>query len=455
MVQKDGNPHDMPESEDAMISRISVLRRLECGPYRLTDYLSRDVHRHDNDDDDDHDDDCCVDGDDCCDCSSFGEQQRRGRGQSKNKNQSKKKVSTTSTAKSTTGTSGASSSSNGSPRTIARSSSTSSEDAPASSSASCDSSTASTASTTSSSSTSSSSTSTLNDGSLPIDAECRAVMVSWYHSVLDHCTFSTENGGIAAYLLDMYLCGDALGIEAQVDRKKFQLVSMTALFLAIKMNECETITPGMVAKLSRGSFDALDVAKMETIMLRALHWHVNPPTPLTFVHHYMELLRWGDSISGCSNTSNSRESRSTLRAVLKYSKIQVELCTSDYFFVTVPPSVVAYAAILNAATCLGKRRVSPSTLIAFYQKLVDYDLIEIESSNYLSRVRDRLLRCVEGPSEDECGSGSGSDEEQHVGDASPGGSTATAAAVQANGKGAGASLMGRGSPRCISKISKK
>ena len=257
-----------------------------------------------------------------------------------------------------------------------------------------------TASTSSSLSSSSSSASlTLSDGSLPIDAECRSVMIAWYVQVLDHCSFSRENGGIAAYLLDMYLSASEgvageMATKALQDRREFQLVSMTALFLAIKMNECETITPAMVAKLSRGSFDALDVAQMETILLRNLRWYVNPPTPLTFVHHYLELLRT-NLTSGDGHPS--RECNSTLRSVLKYAKIQIDLSSTDYFFVTIDPSLVAYAAILNAATCLGKRRVRPSTLIAFYQTLVDHDLISIQSSNHLSRVRDRLLRCVEGP----------------------------------------------------------
>ena len=195
----------------------------------------------------------------------------------------------------------------------------------------------------------------------------------------------------------------------------------------------------MVAKLSRGSFDALDVARMETIMLRNLRWHVNPPTPLTFVHHFMEILR-GDSLS------KQTESSSTLRSVLKYSKIQIELSCTDYFFVTVEPSVVAYAAIMNAATCLGRKRVSPSTLIAFYQKLVDYDLIEIASSNYLSKVRDRLLHCVEAPSP------SSTEENSDGEQASTGspGSPSSEVGAQADGKGS-SGLLGRGSPRCVSK----
>ena len=255
---------------------------------------------------------------------------------------------------------------------------------------------------TASTSSSSSASSTLSDGSLPIDAECRSVMIAWYVQVLDHCSFSRENGGIAAYILDMYLSASEgvageMATKALLDRREFQLVSMTALFLAIKMNECETITPVMVAKLSRGSFDALDVAHMETVLLRNLRWYVNPPTPLTFVQHYLELLRISTSGSGNNGQLSSRECNSALRSVLKYATIQIEQSSTDYFFVTIDPSLVAYAAILNAATCLGKRRVRPSTLIAFYQALVDRDLISINSSNHLSRVRDRLLRCVEGP----------------------------------------------------------
>ena len=272
---------------------------------------------------------------------------------------------------------------------------------------------------TSSSLSSSSASSTLSDESLPIDAECRSVMIAWYAQVLDHCSFSRENGGIAAYILDMYLSASEgvageMATKALLDRREFQLVSMTALFLAIKMNECETITPVMVAKLSRGSFDALDVAHMETVLLRNLRWYVNPPTPLTFVHHYLELLRIGTTTSSGNNGQpSSRECNSTLRSVLKYAKIQIEQSSTDYFFVTIDPSLVAYAAILNAATCLGKRKVRPSTLIAFYQTLVDHKLISIKSSNHLSQVRDRLLRCVEGPAPQNVDDGGcSSDEEQ-------------------------------------------
>ena len=195
----DGNAHSEPESEEMILSRIAALRKQERGPYRRTDYLARDVS-FSNDDDGSSKGIC---------------------GKTRHYHSDTEVEVVASTIESTAGS--------GSPRTIARSDS--------SAEPSCDSSTSST-----STSSTSSSSSSLNDGSLPIDEECRMVMISWYHQVLDHCSFSRENGGIAAFLLDMYLSTEKLGMEAQVDRKQFQLVSMTALFLAIKMNECETIT---------------------------------------------------------------------------------------------------------------------------------------------------------------------------------------------------------------------
>lgn len=198
-----GNPHSVPETEETILSRLTALRAQECGPYQRCNYLRRPLPQ-----------------------SQVSNNVTRDAG-----DPLKRLEKTTS--------------------------SDSLDTASTSSYHSCSSSSA---------SSSSSSSSTLSEGSLPIDAECRSVMISWYHQVLDHCSFSRENGGIAAYLLDMYLSqqegreGEA-ATKARVDRREFQLVSMTALFLAIKMNECETITVSkvmcMVVRRSlNGSADA-------------------------------------------------------------------------------------------------------------------------------------------------------------------------------------------------------
>ena len=192
------NAHSLPESEEAILSRLAALRAQECGPYKRSDYLRRPLSQTNSNGD-------CA-------------EQVTGAENDENKLNLLRKTA-----------------SNDSLDTASTSSSLSSSSYSSSSGCSTGSQAA------------NSTSSTLSEGSLPIDAECRSVMIAWYHQVLDHCSFARENGGIAAYLLDMYLSpckgreGEA-ATKARVDRREFQLVSMTALFLAIKMNECETIT---------------------------------------------------------------------------------------------------------------------------------------------------------------------------------------------------------------------
>lgn len=196
------NAHSFPETEDTILSRLAALHAQECGPYKRSDYLRRPTALSQTNSNDG-------------DCAEQQVTRDADADQLKllQKTASSESLDTASTSSSLS---------------LSSSSSRYSRSA--------------------SSTSSSSDSSTRSEGSLPIDAECRSVMISWYHQVLDHCSFARENGGIAAYLLDMYLSqqdggkGEAAAIKARIDRREFQLVSMTALFLAIKMNECETIT---------------------------------------------------------------------------------------------------------------------------------------------------------------------------------------------------------------------
>ena len=151
------------------------------------------------------------------------------------------------------------------------------------------------------------SSSTASSSSVPVDEECREIMLLWFYSVLDHCRFARENGAAATYLLDLYLATPEGRSVDLLDRSAFQLASMTALFLALKMNEGETVTADMVARLSRGGFRAHDVARQEWRMLRALGFRVHPPTPLTHQGpHLPDLAHHG---RGCLDVVSRRHVR--------------------------------------------------------------------------------------------------------------------------------------------------
>jgi hypothetical protein len=173
-----------------------------------------------------------------------------------------------------------------------------------------------------------------------VDVECRSKMVAWCYQVVDFCKFQRETVSIAVNYLDRFMATPA-SIAAKADRKIFQLVAMTCLYTAVKIHEPEAMDPKLVSTLSRGTYSPEEVERMEATILGALGWRMNPPTALAFVRLFLDLLP--------ANLLGAAE-RET---VYELSKFQTELTVSEYDFLAVRPSVVAYSALINAIESVG------------------------------------------------------------------------------------------------------
>lgn len=134
--------------------------------------------------------------------------------------------------------------------------------------------------------------------------------------------------------LDRYLCSDK-GKSALGDRKEYQLVAMTCLYIAIKLHEPLEMETSLLADLSRGCYTEMEFANMEKKILEAVEWRVSGPTPLAFVLHFLAFL---------PDTVHS----SVEEAVFDYARYQTELAIADHAFVKLRPSVVGMAAVMNA-----------------------------------------------------------------------------------------------------------
>jgi Cyclin, N-terminal domain len=175
----------------------------------------------------------------------------------------------------------------------------------------------------------------------PVDMECRSRMVEWCYQIVDFCKFKRETVSVSMSYLDRFLASPA-GLEILLDRSKFQLAAMTALYTAIKIHEPEAMDPGLIASLSRGAYNKEQVEAMECAMLSAIQWRVNPPTALAFCHQYLNLI---------PTTLIHQDAR---EAILDLAKYQTELAVSDYTLcVASPSSSVAFAALLNALESMG------------------------------------------------------------------------------------------------------
>lgn len=170
---------------------------------------------------------------------------------------------------------------------------------------------------------------------LSVDEDCRAKMAAWCYQVVDFCEFNREIVEIAMNFLDRFILTSA-GSSVLHDRALYQLACMTTLYTAIKINEPEAISPSVVSELSKGIYTAQEVEVMEFHILNALQWRVNPPTVMSFVRQFLELI---------PEYALPEPVRTALYEVVKF---QAELAVSDYGLIAVKPSTLAFTSIVNA-----------------------------------------------------------------------------------------------------------
>lgn len=214
--------------------------------------------------------------------------------------------------------------------------------------------------------------------SLDVDADCRKKMAAWSYQVVDFCKFSRESVEISLSYLDRYLL-TAAGARAMQDRSVFQLAAMTSLYTAVKIHEPEAMDPKLVSSLSRGTYSPQDVEKMEQILLQALQWRVNPPTSLSFVRKFLELI---------PAEAMDEETSKTAYDIVKF---QTELAVSEYDFINVKASVTAYCSLMNALEVVVEPKVTKYVSIILQEAAgissSSDQIIEVQSYLYSSLIR--------------------------------------------------------------------
>jgi hypothetical protein len=172
-----------------------------------------------------------------------------------------------------------------------------------------------------------------------IDGSWRQRIVEWMYGVVDHCNLRRESVAVATYFLDLASCHDLV-----LSRKDFQLVAMTSLMLAIKLNDSTMVKLDSMVKLGRGLFNEEDVIAMEIRMLKAFRWHVHPPTPVCYMRQLLRLL--------------PPETTPVARYIIvEVTRFISEISACLYKFVKYPASSMAFAAI-----SIAMERIDDSTL---------------------------------------------------------------------------------------------
>jgi Cyclin, N-terminal domain len=215
----------------------------------------------------------------------------------------------------------------------------------------------------------------LSSDSRPLGEEWRQKICQWSFRVIDHFRLDREIVSFGLNLFDRYLVTNCLDKQARqsnrnkirsgvcscpscgqsIDSATYQLAAMTSLYVAIKLHPDNKMLMEdgtrrkrhfkleSFVELSRGQFQAQDICRMEQVILEALKWKVNPPTPMALVAYLLSMMPSIDDIPSASRSTYDL----VLHVLQELSRYITELsvCLGNLCS-TFPPSQVAYAAIL-------------------------------------------------------------------------------------------------------------
>ncbi len=184
----------------------------------------------------------------------------------------------------------------------------------------------------------------MTNSACKVDAYCRYKMAQWCFTLVDLLKLDRETVYIAMNYLDRFLSGtSSRSRRAAEDLKEYQLVSMTALYMSIKVFAPRIVHAEELAALSRGQYNSADIIRMESDMLSELEWHINGPTAVSFVAYILTLLPPMKDECGSMCITNV-----LYDSLFTNARYQIELSVAWYEFVTENPSTIAVAALINS-----------------------------------------------------------------------------------------------------------
>ncbi len=208
-------------------------------------------------------------------------------------------------------------------------------------------------------------------------AQWRSKICHWAFSVIDHFNLSRRTVAISVDLFDRYLATRG----NRCDGTRVLLISLTTLYIAIKVNESKAIDLSTITELSGGRFSQSDVEAMEVKIMQSLSWLLHPPIPVDFISYILKFLP-ADVPMPVRHT------------IFEHARYMGEISICDPYFVEIPASTIAFASILNALEDnIGYDDVCWETRQGFLINLYR-DLNLYEGRDQVRMTRDRLRRTL-------------------------------------------------------------
>jgi len=158
-----------------------------------------------------------------------------------------------------------------------------------------------------------------------VTPDTRATLVDWLLQCGQYLSLSDVSLHLAVANFDLVLS------EVQVEEEEVQLLALTCLHLAAKVEEDCPPAPELLLPLTGGAYTKADLARLEREAISALKWGLRRTTAVVFLHYYTEILGRGG------------------RAVLRCARAILDLCLHQTWYGTVQPGHLATTALLAAS----------------------------------------------------------------------------------------------------------
>eukprot|EP00581_Thalassiosira_minuscula_P032561 CAMPEP_0183760994 /NCGR_PEP_ID=MMETSP0739-20130205/8130_1 /TAXON_ID=385413 /ORGANISM="Thalassiosira miniscula, Strain CCMP1093" /LENGTH=247 /DNA_ID=CAMNT_0025999057 /DNA_START=297 /DNA_END=1040 /DNA_ORIENTATION=+ len=214
-----------------------------------------------------------------------------------------------------------------------------------------------------------------------VDVHCRAKVCEWIFHNIACAKLQRETAVVAINIMDRFLGSKSspLARRAVYNRKEYQLVAMTSLYIAAKVMETVGFDASTISRLSRGHHTADDITSCEHDILKSLRWMINGPTPLLFVSYILGLL------------PNSARALVVPKLSSECHHLS-EIAMGDYAFVPLRRSTIAIASVLNSLDSIAEEDFSHDKKNQFIEALSEAFDLDVANTPLITAARQRLLR---------------------------------------------------------------
>jgi len=184
----------------------------------------------------------------------------------------------------------------------------------------------------------------------------REKVVQWSYDVADHLNEERSVVYVAINILDRY-CAIKSSEELNMDEKTYEIASLSAIFLAVRIAGSGNLLISELVSMSRGGITTQDIISTGTAIVHELNWEYKIITPMDFAKSFLKLL---PASSHCG--------------ILGSASYLTEIAVCDVILSHAKASFLAIAACLNVL-----QSDLPSAVPSFVKAVHDTTAIEAES----------------------------------------------------------------------------